>query len=115
MKKALSLGIMTTLLIVLFSGQKTTATQQPAQAEAFINYTWYYDMDGYQPVGTVSTVNAEMQRLRNLHPYYTFSAAPSLGLLEYEYGYFGYVYAFIYSDLGLSLNANSRDSAARKH
>lgn len=116
MKKALSLGIIT-LAILFLPGQKTEATQQETlQApEKLLYYTWYYDMDATSPVGTENTVNGEMQRLRALHPGYIFTAQPQWPCIEYEYGYLGYFYAFIYSDLPFALNANNGDSAARQH
>lgn len=130
MKKALSLGMIVTLLVVLHPSQKIIATQQlPPQPQTspqttkeqqakkgFIYYTWYYDQDATVPVGTESTVTTEMSRLRALYSYYTFSATPAWGLHEFEYGYYIYYSAIIYSDCPFTpMGLNSRDSASRLH
>ncbi len=101
MKKALSLGIIT-LLLALWPSHPGSATPPPATQtpKALFIYTWYYDPDGYDPTGSTNTVNAEMARLRTVHPGYTFSATPAWGLHEYEYGYFFFFpLAIIYSDV----------------
>lgn len=91
-----------TLVIFLWPGQSSTAWHQPADAApaAFFPYTWYYDEDMTQPVGTVATVSAEMDRLRLIYPGNVFSSSYSSGLSAYEYGYYSYYpAAIIYSDL----------------
>lgn len=101
MKKALSAGLIA-LMLAVWPSQPTTATPPPATqatVKALFLYTWYYDYDAYDPVGTVNTVNAEMTRLRNAYPNYTFSAMPAWGLHEYEYGFFLFFpMVTIYSD-----------------
>ncbi|MBO9565860.1 MAG: hypothetical protein J7621_23990 [Niastella sp.] len=115
MTKALSAGLIALLLLGMRPDQPTSATPTFAtQApEVLFYYSWYYDYDRYNPVGTTNTVNGEMARLRNIYPGNTFSATPAWGLHEYEYGFFLYFpLAVIYSDLSTSLTVNKPDSTA---
>lgn len=64
-----------------------------------IDYTWYWDMDYFYPVGTYGTLTGELNRLKFLYPSNAFSATPQIGLHEFEYGYFSpLVTTVIYSD-----------------
>ena len=68
--------------------------------QTFRNYTWYMDPDYTDPTGTISDINVEIYRLQNLFGSNIFSSTPSMGLHEYEYGYYPYTFpAIIYSDL----------------
>lgn len=103
-----------TLLLCLWIGQPTTAytTQEHRTAADFFPYTWYYDADMTEPVGTVSYVNTEMERLRALYPGNVFSSSYSSGLRQFEYGYYYYYpAAIIYTDLPWALTG-TRDSVS---
>jgi len=78
---------------------KATMVKSPA-ANTLTTYVWYYDLDFTLPVGTTSTVDAELTRLRNTYGGYVFTTQFSTMLSEYEYGYFQYTFpVIIYSDL----------------
>lgn len=65
-----------------------------------INYVWYEDPDLTVPTGTASDVNTELNRLRTAFPGYTFSTIHSMGLYEFEYGYYsGFSMVKIFSDM----------------
>jgi hypothetical protein len=101
MKKAILL-VATTAIMFLWPTNPSVARHQQVNSSpaVFFNYTWYLDYDMEYPVGTVSTVNTEMIRLRNVHPGYVFSSTFSLGLREFEYGYYSYYApAVIYTDM----------------
>lgn len=108
MKKMISLVVVTTLMF-LWPYHPSTAYHQLEKGKpaAFFYYTWYLDEDMQNPTGTESTINTEMERLRDVYSGNVFSSSPSLGLTEYEYGYFMYYpAAIIYSDLPYQLNRN---------
>ena len=108
MKKKLSL-VAATMLMFLWPYHPSTAYHQPetGKPSAFFYYTWYYDDDEQYPTGTVSTINTELELLRNTFSGNVFSSSPSAGLTAYEYGFFLYYpAAIIYSDLPYQLNRN---------
>lgn len=62
-------------------------------------YTWFNDPDFVSPNGEISTVNAELTRLRSAYSGYTFSATSGTGLSPFEWGYNpNYTTAVIYSN-----------------
>lgn len=68
--------------------------------QVFRDYVWYTDEDMTSPTGTISDVNTEIYRLQCLFGGYIFSSTYSMGLHEYEYGYYPYTFpVIIYSDL----------------
>ena len=101
MKKA-TLLVATSMLIFLWPSNHSVARHQQVNSipAAYFNYTWYLDTELENPVGTVSTVNAEMVRLRNAHSAYVFASTFSLGLREMEFGYYSYYpAAVIYTNM----------------
>lgn len=101
MKKAILL-VATTAIMFLWPNNPSVARHQQVNSApaAFFNYTWYLDTEMENPVGTVSTVNVEMNRLRNLHPSYVFQSTFTLGLREMEFGYYSYYpAAVIYTNM----------------
>ena len=84
----------------IFANQ-TSSPKTPAKHNAALyTYTWYYDPDFVNPVGSVSDINTEINRLRNIYPFNTFSTSPGGVLQGYEWGYYQYsTTAIIYSDL----------------
>ena len=104
-KKAILFAIAIVIAIAgsnIFAGQsaKLPAKLQEKVKPAFTNYAWFSDDEFRYPVGTYSDINTEMNRLRDLYPFNTFSAIP-YGMLDgYEYGYNEYDNTIvIYSDL----------------
>jgi hypothetical protein len=67
-----------------FPGSKTTAA---STAHARYNYIWFTDPDFNDPTGSEGTIGQELERLRDDNPYNVFTATPSMGLHEYEWGY----------------------------
>lgn len=62
-------------------------------------YVWYKDEDMTDPVGSVSDINIEVNRLQTLFPGNIFTTNVSSGLHGYEWGYNSLVYTVvIYSD-----------------
>lgn len=106
MKKMLQLAAMAAISLVLGNASPARDQQEKAGVAAIhaaeqrrITYTWYYDPGFYSFTGSISTINAELTRLRSLYSGYTFSASPGTGLYEFEYGHHpNYVTAVIYSN-----------------
>jgi hypothetical protein len=97
MKKILTLMLIVLTIDSSFANKKFHADEKKP---ALVNYTWYYDADFSEAVGSTSEVNTELNRLRNLFPSYTFSSSPSPGMYAYEYGYYPfYVVPVIYSNI----------------
>lgn len=83
------------------NGNKT-APSKVTSAKVLLSYTWYLDESLTDPTGTVSAVNTEITRLRNLYPSYIFSASPGFGLSQFEFGYHPVLTdAVIYSNYNL--------------
>lgn len=77
----------------VISENAATASHKP------LNYAWYYDEDLTDPVGSVSDINIEVNRLQTLFPGNIFTTNVSSGLHGYEWGYNSLVYTVvIYSD-----------------
>lgn len=99
MKKILSLLILVSISLVIQSGapaNKPTSNM----AEDKVLFTWYYDQDMTDPTGTVSGVAAELNRMRDLYPDYTWSNVPSIGCLPVIWGYYSpTIKAQIYSNM----------------
>ena len=97
MRRIISTALLLAAIALL---QGSTRYPQPAQSNAFRNYTWYMDPDYTDPTGTISDVNLEINRLQNLFGGNTFSATPSMGLNAFEWGYYPSTFpAIIYSDM----------------
>ena len=90
MKKMLLMALFAATSL-LFSGhafpsrQVTTAVKPSSR---LLVYVWYLNYELTDATGSVLEVNAELTRLRNLHPMYTFSATGDIGLYEFEFGDF---------------------------
>jgi len=77
--------------------KESVAVNKPA---VLINYMWYADPDLTYFVGSVSDINAEMNRLRAIFPFNVFSSLPIGMVSPFEWGYYQYSNtAVIYSDL----------------
>ncbi|NII27778.1 hypothetical protein HB364_22030 [Pseudoflavitalea sp. X16] len=116
MKRVMQL-VTITLVIFLCLGNPSTARHQAANntSSAFFPYTWYYDVDMNDPVGAVSYVNTEMERLRDIYPGNVFQSSHSSGLREYEYGYFYYYpAAIIWTDLPYALTNSQGSGSTRR-
>ena len=103
MKRTLSLLLFAGILCVILQGNKPVVEQHEttvAQKVLVLDYTWYTDYSMFEPTGTVCSISDEIDRLRTLWPEYVFSNFPSMGLDEFEYGYYSPVHsAVIYSNL----------------
>lgn len=100
MKKILSLSLVA-IFGIFFQGN-TSSTTFPGpliEKSKFLTYTWYYDADMMDPVGTESTTGVEIDRLRDLYPFNVFSSTFSIGLHAYEFGYYSpFITSTIYSN-----------------
>ena len=84
------------------NAKTTAAFVQPfSQSYALSNdYLWFTDIDLTDPAGSYCDVWAEMARLRQSFPGFSFSHVGYAGLLEFEFGFSAPLYfATIYSDL----------------
>lgn len=99
MKKILSLLILVSISLVIQSGAPANTVSRK-DADSKVLFTWYYDQALTDPTGTVSGVAAEINRMRNLYPDYTWSNTPSIGLLPVVWGYYSpTISAQIYSNM----------------
>ncbi|MDF2192621.1 hypothetical protein [Paraflavitalea sp. CAU 1676] len=79
--------------------QNSSFVAAPASQQMRVTYSWYNDPSFISWTGEISTVTAELNRLRNLYSGYTFSASGGPGLIGFEWGYSsGFPTAVIYSD-----------------
>ena len=84
------------------NAKTTAAFVQPfSQSYALSNdYLWFTDIDLTDPAGSYCDVWAEMARLRQSFPGFSFAHYNYGGLLEFEFGFSAPLYfATIYSDL----------------
>ncbi|MDF2192595.1 hypothetical protein [Paraflavitalea sp. CAU 1676] len=103
MKKMMYVAL-TTLVMSFTSGNHFTAhtphgSNPPStQENGLFNYTWYWDIEGEYPTGTTGPIGQEVVRLSMLYPNYSWSSNPFGGAHQYEYGYFLYYYAQIWTN-----------------
>lgn len=84
------------------NAKTTAAFVQPfSQSYALsYDYLWYTDSELTDPAGSYCDIWAEMDRLRQSFPNYSFSHYNYGGLVEFEYGFSAPQYfATIFSDL----------------
>lgn len=90
MKKIISL----LLVVALFSSAQPPVADTKVVANTFsapvpgINYTWYYNSNFTDPVGSVNEPGNEVIRLSYQFPGIAFSPSYQIGYLEYQYGYY---------------------------
>lgn len=82
------------------SGTPTHAPTPPsaAQENNLLWYTWYWDDEGTQPVGTQGPVGQEIARLQTLYPNNSWSSNPFSGSHQYEYGFYAYYMQAIWTN-----------------
>jgi hypothetical protein len=110
MQKSMLFAAMAIIAMVLQAGTSPAtqngnkiASSKITSAKVLLSYTWFLDENMTDcPTGTVSAVNTEISRLRNLYPGYIFSASPGFGLSQFEFGYHAiFIDAVIYSNLNV--------------
>jgi len=91
------------MIVIIIAYTKTSpakASPTPKMTNSILaSYVWYKDEEMTEETGTVSGIQAEINRLSQLFPGYTFSSHHTMGLYEYEYGdHYFLPTAIIYSD-----------------
>lgn len=90
MKKIIAL----LLVVALFSSAQPPVAEPPVSVNGFsapvagIKYTWYYNSDFTDPVGSVNEAGNEVIRLSFQFPGVSFAGNYQIGYIEYQYGYF---------------------------
>ncbi|AXY74768.1 hypothetical protein D3H65_12580 [Paraflavitalea soli] len=90
--------------IVLFFYPDNTSSARYSQSNGQLTnlfvYSWYYDQGGTDPTGTLATISDEVESLREIYSGYVFTSTPTMGLREFEFGYFSYYpAAVIYTNM----------------
>lgn len=68
------------------------------EAQRRVTYEWYNDPWYGSFTGSITSINGELTRLRNIYAGYTFSAVAGPGLYAFEWGYNPTFQAVIYSN-----------------
>lgn len=91
MKKAIFAAVLAASFFVQGNALTTPTPGPDATIAPFVDrritYAWYNDPDWVSFTGEVSTVNAELTRLRSVYSGYTFSGSSGAGLTAFEWGY----------------------------
>jgi hypothetical protein len=104
MKKMIAICVLACMFSVATANTNAKANvfvQPFDQSYAMVsNYIWFTDIDLTNPAGSYCDIFAEIDRLHNSYPGYSFSHIHYAGLLEFEFGYSAPLYfATIYSDI----------------
>lgn len=86
-KQLLLIGALSLIVITVSAFSKQIFAGSETADVGTYQYVWYTDPDFIDPTGSQGTIGQELERLRDENPYYVFTATPSMGLHEYEWGY----------------------------
>lgn len=96
MKKILFVAL--AALVMSFTSNNPKQAPTAPLSSNMLYYTWYWDDEGIYPTGTSGYVGQEVTRLYLLYPNYSWSGNQFGGSHQYEYGFFMYYYAEIWTN-----------------